>query len=184
MCLCAWWWYRGNPVYERELDPRYEHELLDQEVAQGWILNTDTEGRQWVAKQWLAEGVTDGIPHYQGQKKRTWEVRSCDCGSLMYRRCYHVPTLHTLLLCSHQRRVCLPRQVIRDNGLETYEMTENEVYTVRVLFVLKAMQAVCLLFLFCGVGVMADGKGGGGASYQNAGLRDCCEASSRQRRHG
>ena len=80
-------------MYERELDPRFEHELLDQEVAQGWILNTDTEGRQWVAKQWLAAGSTDGVPHFQGQKKRTWEV-------------------------------------IRDNDLETYEMTENEVYAV------------------------------------------------------
>lgn len=64
-------------VYERELDPRFEHELMDQEVAQGWILNTDTEGRQWVAKQWLTDGTTDGIPHYQGQKKRTWEARGC-----------------------------------------------------------------------------------------------------------
>ena len=105
-------------VYERELDPRFEHELLDQEVTQGWILNTDTEGRQWVAKQWLTEGVTDGIPHYQGQKKRTWEVP--------------VPVeLH--VASPHHSRTPIAAQVIRDNGLETFEMTENEIYAVRCL---------------------------------------------------
>lgn len=107
-------------VYERELDPRFEHELMDQEVAQGWILNTDTEGRQWVAKQWLTDGTTDGIPHYQGQKKRTWEVGVPDLCS--------APTIARYMALQGDTQSMF--QVIRDNDLETYEMTENEVYAV------------------------------------------------------
>ena len=62
--------------------------------APGWRVELGREGCLWICKVWTDTGTVDGVKHYEGQRKRTWEV-------------------------------------LRDEGVHSYRIEENENYKVR-----------------------------------------------------